>query len=148
MQERPILIIEPDSLLGESIRQVLGSEKNLQVISVSPQSESQLIEEFNLNRPNTIILSQASRFLRPIVNWFRNCRDCDHVQLILISPFNNEVEIYKKSNLQTTKARDLVQLVQNHHSSKDSLPPKTTEPKIEQKNVPYPTFTISQHLKH
>ena len=115
MNQRTVLVVENDSLLGASVENILTRELGLNVVGVTPANEAALIQAIWHARPAIVILNEASS-LTDAMNLMARLKDYPQLRVVVVNTDNNLVQIYDKRQVLATPDNNLPAISRNGNS--------------------------------
>jgi len=105
-----VLMCHSNTVLDLGILSVLDAVNGLLLIRIVTEDNAQLLKDVEINHPEVIILSQASKIVRSSI--YRSLLAVDPpIRLLTICTESNHVCINQKQIVQIQKAADIIDLI-------------------------------------
>ena len=105
-----VLIVEDGCLLSAGIQSLLSLERNLDVVSVSPRCQAELIQGIKRVQPDVVVLDELTHLVTP-ASLLALVNTAPHLRVVVVSANDNRVRIYGKQQALITRAADLVNII-------------------------------------
>lgn len=108
-----VLLWGNDDILITSIKNILGTAKNLEVVVMPENIEiDNLHQAIRRHKAESVIIHQDDPHLMSMIS-IRLLRDNPGLKLVTVNLDNNEVEIFSKVEIIIKAASDLISIVRN-----------------------------------
>lgn len=111
-QQKRILILENESLLGASIEHILKKEGDLNVLGLTPTDGATLVQDIIYARPDILILEEVRYLFDPAKLLFL-LQEIPRLRLIVVNAADNLAQIYDKDQILLTRTADLVAVIRH-----------------------------------
>jgi hypothetical protein len=105
-----VLIVHSGLILTAGIEDILARQKNLIVKGISSQEYSAVLREIAVFRPGILILDERPK-PGDLTVLFERLKGDPNPKIICVNKHNNRIVIYEKTEIEVTRASDLIEII-------------------------------------
>ncbi|MCP5101421.1 MAG: hypothetical protein GY943_38230 [Chloroflexi bacterium] len=110
MKLNRILIVENNLLMGAVIEELLSQDKDLELYSIVPENETNLVAKVWQLCPDVIILNEDSELIEPI-NLLTSLINYPQIRLVVVSLYHDRVLVYDQQKTSLKQHYDLTAVI-------------------------------------
>ncbi len=110
MKSSRVLIVENNLLIGAVIENLLAQEEDLELYSTVPENESTLVEEVWQIKPDTIILNDDSKLIKPM-RLLTSLINYPQIRVVVVNLNNDSVLVYDQQRTSLMQHDDLTAVI-------------------------------------
>lgn len=116
-----VLVVDNQGIMGAGMEKLLSKEPSLEVIGITTENETALIQNISRLQPDTVILTLESRGTTP-TRLLELLYDYGRLQIIRVSMNSNMLEIYEKKKLRINSVGALLSQLTAKHETTEIQP--------------------------